>query len=324
VTSSAKAAANRRNSLRSTGPKTPAGKAKTSRNALRHGVRSAAAFVPGLERRSDWERHRKALLDALEPLGALEESLADRVALLLWRLDRVARYEREAIVQGQESGRAGLLESARFAVRLDPRRLLPEDVPSFAEDARLNSHLLDRLPDLAEDELLEGERAAGVLYFAEKALDLDLESLTLPGVPDETALEDVTWTAALLRQAIAAMAAAAGCTPEEGVRHARAHAFVERCRLEEEAQKIKADRLRVRSEHILPDAATLERLQRYEAHLDRLFHRTVNALHRLQAARGRSATPAPVALDVDLTVSPRSRPTRSPAIIAERSQSASH
>src|SRR5262249_27751725 len=85
--------ANRLNALVSSAPKTPEGKARSSRNALRHGLSCALPVLPGLERVEDWEAHHKGILESLAPVGALEESLAERVALCSWRLQRVARYE---------------------------------------------------------------------------------------------------------------------------------------------------------------------------------------------------------------------------------------
>src|SRR5262245_23337762 len=89
---SKRAEANRTNALLSTGPKTPAGKSRSSQNALRHGLRSDLPVLPG-ERAEDWEAHRQGILASLVPAGALEEALAGRVALCLWRLRRVAQYE---------------------------------------------------------------------------------------------------------------------------------------------------------------------------------------------------------------------------------------
>ena len=47
MTSDKKAEANRRNALKSTGPKTPEGKAAVRLNALRHGLRSEEILLPG-------------------------------------------------------------------------------------------------------------------------------------------------------------------------------------------------------------------------------------------------------------------------------------
>lgn len=88
-------AANRQNALKSTGPKTPAGKAKAAHNATRHGLLARLEVLPRLERAEDWEEHLDLTLADLNPEGYLEQSLAERIALVLWRLGRVARYERE-------------------------------------------------------------------------------------------------------------------------------------------------------------------------------------------------------------------------------------
>ena len=98
--SPAKIEANRRNALRSTGPITPAGKARSSKNALRHGVYSALPVVAGLEWNEDWETHRAGIFKSLAPEGTLEEALAERVALCFWRLNRVHRYETAITIGG--------------------------------------------------------------------------------------------------------------------------------------------------------------------------------------------------------------------------------
>jgi hypothetical protein len=47
MTSARKAESNRRNALKSTGPKTPEGKAAMRLNALKHGLLSREIFLPG-------------------------------------------------------------------------------------------------------------------------------------------------------------------------------------------------------------------------------------------------------------------------------------
>ena len=84
------------------GPNTQAGKEVARWNATRHGIRSPAPVVPGLEKAEDWEEHRDGVLKSLSPEGHLELVLAERVAVLSWRLHRVTRYEQETIALSQE------------------------------------------------------------------------------------------------------------------------------------------------------------------------------------------------------------------------------
>jgi hypothetical protein len=84
--------ANRKNAVLSTGPRTSTGKAKAATNAVRHGLRSELAVLP-FEQTDDWVRHRDSIVRSLAPAGGLEQELAERVAMCLWRLRRVAAYE---------------------------------------------------------------------------------------------------------------------------------------------------------------------------------------------------------------------------------------
>ena len=104
----AQAEANRSNAKRSTGPKTAGGRAKSAKNALSRGLRSAAPVLPG-EPPEEWEEHRSGILRSLAPSGPLESELAGRVALCLWRLRRVAAFEAGVTaVQVEEArGQAG-------------------------------------------------------------------------------------------------------------------------------------------------------------------------------------------------------------------------
>jgi len=92
MATAAQIAANRRNALKSTGPRTAAGKAASSRNALRHGLTARAAVVLD-EDAQDFDRFRAELLTALAPRDAREELLADAAADAAWRLRRSVRAE---------------------------------------------------------------------------------------------------------------------------------------------------------------------------------------------------------------------------------------
>ncbi len=92
MTSEKKAEANRRNALKSTGPRTPEGKAAVSLNALRHGILSQKILLP----EEDEEALRELgvrLRDELQPVGELENLLVDRIITAYWRLRRLGRVE---------------------------------------------------------------------------------------------------------------------------------------------------------------------------------------------------------------------------------------
>ena len=90
-----KLAANRENAKKSTGPKTPAGKAFSRRNALKHGL--FATNITDFEELGEDPKQYEELLDGLwnqyEPIGKVEEILVERIAFCYWRLKRASRYE---------------------------------------------------------------------------------------------------------------------------------------------------------------------------------------------------------------------------------------
>ncbi|MGH8722887.1 MAG: hypothetical protein ACREU4_12935, partial [Burkholderiales bacterium] len=105
VLNGARAAASRRNGARSRGPKTPAGKARSAQNALKHGLRAQKCIVLPGERASAFEAFEAALLAELAPEGALQAVLAQRVVAASWRLARAERLEAELFAQNMLDGR---------------------------------------------------------------------------------------------------------------------------------------------------------------------------------------------------------------------------
>lgn len=84
--------ANRANATKSTGPRTLAGKARSSGNALRHGVRATRMFVDQ-EEAAGFAAMLSELCETLGALGALEEALVERIAMCIWRQRRLAVAE---------------------------------------------------------------------------------------------------------------------------------------------------------------------------------------------------------------------------------------
>lgn len=84
--------ANRRNALRSTGPKTDEGKQRTSQNAIRHGLTAETVIVP-LEDADDYQAFEQAVTADYDGETAVERELVLRLASLLWRLRRATSVE---------------------------------------------------------------------------------------------------------------------------------------------------------------------------------------------------------------------------------------
>ncbi|KCZ47306.1 hypothetical protein [Hyphomonas sp. CY54-11-8] len=84
--------ANRRNARKSTGPKTDEGKAASSRNAMRHGILSEVAIADH-EDGSLYLALQEQLMAEHEPVTGTEFMLLEQLALLFWRMRRLARAE---------------------------------------------------------------------------------------------------------------------------------------------------------------------------------------------------------------------------------------
>ncbi len=92
MTTDAKTHANRRNALRSTGPKTQRGKAASRLNALRHGLTAETVVLPN-EDADAYVELRRRLHEELDAKSTLEAAIVDRIAALFWRLRRLGRVE---------------------------------------------------------------------------------------------------------------------------------------------------------------------------------------------------------------------------------------
>jgi hypothetical protein len=84
--------ANRRNSLKSTGPKTETGKQASRCNAVRHGL-TAETVIGALEDAEDYKAFEAAITVDYDAQSAVERELVLRLASLLWRLRRATTIE---------------------------------------------------------------------------------------------------------------------------------------------------------------------------------------------------------------------------------------
>ena len=92
MTSAAQVRANRANAQKSTGPRTPQGKAAASQNAVKHGLLAEQVVIKG-EDPAQFECYRQGMLQELAPVSGVEAMLAERVVSLAWRLRRAERLQ---------------------------------------------------------------------------------------------------------------------------------------------------------------------------------------------------------------------------------------
>ncbi|MFN8053674.1 MAG: hypothetical protein U0Q22_19730 [Acidimicrobiales bacterium] len=97
MTTDAQQAANERNAKLSTGPTTEEGKRRTSQNAIKHSLHArtdrAVTAGPFAEDEADVEEFLAAIVERLDPMDALQRSMAARIAGVHLKMSRLEIYE---------------------------------------------------------------------------------------------------------------------------------------------------------------------------------------------------------------------------------------
>ena len=181
--------ANRRNALKSTGPRTEPGKRASRRNAVRHGL-TAETVISALEDAEVYKAFEAAIIADYDAQSAVERELVLRLASVLWRLRRVTTMETglfeiqaKHLQHYQQSHQLlpnsqGVIHAVFGRTALDyPNTHLPpqsEDDKAAVEFARCFLRLAN-LPNFALDRLSRYEttlsRQLGRILFALDALD---------------------------------------------------------------------------------------------------------------------------------------------------------
>jgi hypothetical protein len=287
--------ANRANAKKSTGPKTQAGKAIVALNSIAHGIYCISPVIEGSESKRGWTAYRFAMLDNLAPIGMLEMTLAERIILTAWRLRRITHFETEQIRIAQESAFEDVGRSFRFkldADEVDIQKILDE--PAWRE---WRCRSVSALATASDTTALSAEEAEDLLWYVHEQLAQteDFErycnQLTAPDV----------WQMGWIRQLIRGLCEKHRKPFDEFLRTLSTRAAEEHAKSLNTAKLAHASLEKYRREHLLPANEDLEKVQRYEAHLSRQFHRDLHELQRLQAARLGHPVPAPIAIDVDVS-----------------------
>jgi hypothetical protein len=287
-TSEKQLAANHQNGLKSTGPKTPEGKASSSANALTHGIRSLRLVTTAGD--NDDESGAifldlfKDIVADLKPVGHVEGSLCFELAVGEWRMRRAYRAE---------AGELGLnAVAARLQREADART---ERV--LKSHARLLEHASETNRIRLE---VDGDRVAN-LDAARAALFENSEGLALLLADIAAARQELVGRASLTSSNLTRLEVLFGLrsspildllrNPEASVEN-QIH-LLDAASADLETRKAEAERAARRSETALIDSLALpasdrfDRIQRYETTIHNRYHRALDQLERLQWKRQR-------------------------------------
>ena len=136
-------AANRANALKSTGPRTPEGKARVALNALTHGLSATTLLLPG-EDPQELADIRDCFDLAHAPAGPVERVLVEQLISLTWKRRRLARAEGRLCESMARSRHSEWQQQVRQAIAdgHDPKRDGPLP-PEPAKHSDVATVLLD-------------------------------------------------------------------------------------------------------------------------------------------------------------------------------------
>jgi len=271
-------AANRKNAQRSTGPRTGAGKERSSTNSIRHGLLAQFHPIAG-EDPQEFSKFEEGIRADLKPEGGCEESLVDRIVKDTWRLNRFDNVE-GALLENLESlddlSISELLNVLKFFCNESGRTF-----DRFLEEFKFLTNNERNLQTLAQNKLDLGpvgeSQLAGAAKFARLADERNsLESILvknlvarLGGRPAPAATQSIQTGALDGAEGERAIPS----TIEDVKRIARSFA-----------------RNRVQLELVL----------RYRTRIERSRDSAMHELQRRQAARQGQLVPAPEVVDVNV------------------------
>lgn len=262
VTSLAQITANRANAQKSTGAVTQKGKTKVSQNAVTHGLFSKQLVLAN-ENPLEYQLLLEQLQQELSPVGILEQSLVERVAISLWKQKRLIKSE-----------------AARLNLECQPSKL------ANAVNSELNFYFSSRA--VSEQDLTEIDET----QFAHcEAILREYETLDLAD-PFDVAKIEAHLPSIFKELCIAAKFNAT--TPETYLQkyETSAHYFKTVVRYShEQLQQLERKKLvltvaeMIKDKHAILSEKSRDSLAKYQVMLDNEFYKAIKALREAQTWR---------------------------------------
>ncbi|WP_435019358.1 hypothetical protein TA3x_001254 [Tundrisphaera sp. TA3] len=154
--SPARLAANRANARKSTGPTSPEGRRKSSRNALKHGMTGEGIVLPPDEA-AEVDASTAQLVAEMKPSGLMGRMLLRRIAVFHHRLDKCGRHDAAMTAQrvrdaarARDAARRAEVNDLGAILDIDPDRAVtrmletPEGIDGLIEAWQVLRGKLDR------------------------------------------------------------------------------------------------------------------------------------------------------------------------------------
>jgi hypothetical protein len=287
----AKLEANKKNAQRSTGPKTPEGRRRSSGNAVKHGLSAVSHLViPGVESPEELEAHIQFVLEDLKPVGQAELSLAVRWATLDWRMRRVMAAETGMIWQDQLQAPG---EYDHHIFELCEAKRDPLDGFSFCESKHLSKYIgaalsmLECLSSLRDADPVSSDAMEGIFYGLEKMTRGEITRFLardIPGAPEYVTDSD-QWTGRLARAILKKASKELRLKVEALSRDIDSYLRKVQERLAAVTEKVDKGFLAYRLGKMVSRDAHGDVIARHESHLQRTADQVLNQLHTLQDRR---------------------------------------
>jgi hypothetical protein len=200
--STAKFRANRRNARLSTGPRTPDGKAKSSQNAVTHGLfADDHVILPG-ESKEAHDKIYNEFFNSIRPTDATEAAIVERMTSARWKLRRLResesalfeRQSRSAIERVENDYRCKVLND--YKIKKNEREILHAQSNERCKNdwAKIPPGRLLLLNDGQWEKLAQHEkRLEDAFYKAVRELRLwrkEKRANAACGFPDQVSLDD--------------------------------------------------------------------------------------------------------------------------------------
>jgi hypothetical protein len=142
-----RAAVNRANAQSSTGPRTEAGKQRSSLNAVRHGLTAQTVVLPS-EDPTQYETHRRQFMEEYQPATATEIQLVQELIDTSWRINRIPLLEANLLSRAENPPNE---QAAIDFDIVDAHRLIASINLQGTRLSRQFQKTLDKLREIQED-----------------------------------------------------------------------------------------------------------------------------------------------------------------------------